>query len=133
MLELAPFAFATVRIAGGGRVAFAPPSGDGFDYTELISRPRATHGEKDGQLYLEWGADMSPDFDHYELWRDGAFLANVANEAPDGIPYRNARYEDPGLPSHSRHVYNVRSVYRDGRAGEWSGEFAGLARGRSRV
>ena len=98
------------------------------DWTGLIERPRAGHGEKDGQMYLLWGADMSPDFDHYELWRDGAFLANVRNEAPDGIPYRVARYEDLGLPTHSRHEYRVRSVYRDGRAGEWSETFAGITR-----
>ncbi len=98
------------------------------DWTGLIERPRAGHGEKDGQMYLLWGADMSPDFDHYELWRDGAFLANVKNEAPDGIPYRVARYEDLGLPTHSRHEYRVRSVYRDGRAGEWSEIFAGITR-----
>ena len=97
------------------------------DWTGLIERPRAGHGEKDGQMYLLWGADMSPDFDHYELWRDGEFLADVRNETPDGIPYRVARYEDLGLPTHSRHVYKVRSVYKDGRRGEWS-VFAGITR-----
>ena len=127
-LTLEPFAFETVRITDGRKVAFAPPADDGYAYTGLITRPRATHGEKDGQLYLEWGADMSPDFDHYELWRDGKFLATVTNEAPDGIPYRNARYEDLGLPTHSRHEYRLRSVYKDGRKGEWSEKFEGLTR-----
>ena len=104
-------------------VAVPPPG-----WTGLIEKPRASHGEKDGQMYLLWGADMSPDFDHYELCRDGEFLANVKNEAPNGIPYRVARYEDLGLPPHSRHGYKVRSVYKDGRTGEWSGEFEGLTR-----
>ena len=134
-LSIEPFAFATVRIegngelgTGNGKVAFAPPVYDGYEYTGLITRPRATHGEKDGQLYLEWGADMSRNFDHYELWRDGKFLASVTNEAPDGIPYRNARYEDTELPTHSRHVYKVRSVYKDGEKGKWSEDFSGLTR-----
>ena len=101
-----------------------PPSG----WTGLIEKPRASHGEKDGKMYLLWGAEMSPEFDHYELYRDGEFLANVKNEAPNGIPYRVARCEDTGLPTHSRHGYKVRSVYKDGRTGEWSGEFEGLTR-----
>lgn len=98
------------------------------DWTGLIEKPRAGHSEKDGQMYLLWGADMSPDFDHYELWRDGRFLADVRNEAPEGIPYRVARYEDIGLPAHSRHAYKVRAIYKDGRHGEWSAEFSGLTR-----
>ena len=52
----------------------------------------------------------------------------MTNEAPDGIPYRNARYEDLGLPTHSRHEYRLRSVYKDGRKGEWSEKFEGLTR-----
>ena len=126
-ITIEPFAFATVRIPGVATTP-KPATEDGYAYTGLITRPRAVHGEKDGQLYLEWGADMAPDFDHYELWRDGKFLANVTNEAPDGITYRNARYEDTGLPTHTRHAYRVRSVYRGREAGEWSEEFLGLTR-----
>jgi len=102
----------------------APPPG----WTGLIEKPRAGHGEKDGQMYILWGAEMSPNFDHYELYRDGKFLANVTNEAPDGIRYRVARYEDLGLPSHSRHEYRLRKVWKDGRKDEFSAPFYGLTR-----
>lgn len=101
-----------------------PPLG----WTGLIEKPRAGHGEKDGQMYLLWGAEMSPDFDHYELYRDGKFLANVKNEVPDGIPYRVARYEDLGLPTHSRHEYRLRKVWKDGRKDELCEPFYGLTR-----
>ena len=101
-----------------------PPPG----WTGLIEKPRAGHGERDGQMYVLWGAEMSPDFDHYELWRDGKFLANVTNEAPDGIPYRVARYEDSGLPTHSRHEYRLRKVWKDGRKDALGAPFYGLAR-----
>ena len=101
-----------------------PPPG----WTGLIEKPRAGHGEKDGQMYVLWGAEMSPDFSHYELWRDGAFLANVTNEVPDGIPYRVARYEDLGLPTHSRHEYRIRKVWKDGRKDALGAPFFGLTR-----
>ena len=101
-----------------------PPPG----WTGLIEKPCAGHGEKDGQMYVLWGAEMSPDFDHYELWRDGKFLANVTNEAPEGIPYRVARYEDTGLPTHSRHEYRLRKVWKDGRKDELGEPFYGLTR-----
>ena len=104
-------------------VAEPPP-----DWTGLIEKPRAGHGEKDGQMYILWGAEMSPDFDHYELWRDGKFLANVKNEAPNGIPYRVARYEDKGLPTHSRHEYRIRKVWKDGRKDPLGEPFCGLTR-----
>ena len=101
-----------------------PPSG----WTGLIEKPRAGHGEKDGQMYLLWGAEMSPDFSHYELYRDGEFIANVKNEAPDGIPYRVARYEDLGLLAHSRHEYLLRKVWKDGRNDPLGEPFSGITR-----
>jgi len=101
-----------------------PPPG----WTGLIEKPRAGHGEKDGQMYILWGAEMSPAFDHYELWRDGKFLANVKNEAPNGIPYRIARYEDLGLPTHSRHEYRIRKAWKDGRKDPLGEPFYGLTR-----
>ena len=104
-------------------VAEMPPG-----WTGLIEKPRAGHGEKDGQMYVLWGAEMSPEFDHYELWRDGKFLANVTNEVYDGIPYRVARYEDTGLPTHSRHGYRLRKVWKDGRKDELCAPFYGLTR-----
>ena len=104
-------------------VADSPP-----DWTGLIEKPRAGHGEKDGQMYLLWGAEMSPDFSHYELYRDGSFLANVTNEVHDGIPYRVARYEDLGLPTHSRHEYRIRKVWKDGRREALGEPFSGLTR-----
>ena len=102
----------------------APPSG----WTGLIEKPRAGHGEKDGQMYVLWGAEMSPDFDHYELYRDGKFLSSVTNEVYDGIPYRVARYEDLGLPTHSRHEYQLRKVWKDGRKDPLSAPFCGRTR-----
>ena len=101
-----------------------PPPG----WTGLIEKPRAGHGEKDGQMYILWGAEMSPAFDHYELWRDGKFLANVTNEVHHGIPYRVARYEDLGLPTHSRHEYRLRKVWKDGRKDPLGEPFWGLTR-----
>ena len=104
-------------------VAPMPPG-----WTGLIEKPRAGHGEKDGQMYLLWGAELSPEFSHYELYRDGTFLANVTNEVPDGIPYRVARYEDLGLPTHSRHAYRIRKVWKDGRKDALGAPFFGLTR-----
>lgn len=101
-----------------------PPPG----WTGLIEKPRAGHGEKDGQMYILWGAEMSPAFDHYELWRDGKFLANVTNEVHNGLPYRIARYEDLGLPTHSRHEYRIRKVWKDGRKDPLGEPFYGLTR-----
>jgi len=101
-----------------------PPPG----WTGLIEKPRAGHGEEDGQMYLLWGAEMSPGFDHYELYRDGAFLANVTNEVYDGIPYRVARYVDRGLPTHSRHEYRLCKVWKDGRKDDLCDPFCGLTR-----
>ncbi len=104
-------------------VAEMPP-----EWTGLLEKPRAGHGERDGQMYLLWGAEMSQDFDHYELYRDGKFLASVTNEAPDGIPYRVARYVDRGLPAHSRHEYRLRKVWKDGRKDDLCEPFCGLTR-----
>lgn len=97
-------------------------------WTGLIEAPRAGHGEKDGQLYLLWGAELSPTFSHYELWRDGAFRAVVTNEAPRGIPYRVARFEDTGLPTHSTHSYRLLKVWKDGRKESFGGTFSGRTR-----
>ena len=104
-------------------VAEPPPT-----WTGLIEKPRAGHGEKDGQMYVLWGAEMSPDFDHYELYRDGKFLANVTNEVYDGISYRVARYEDLDLPTHSRHEYRLCKVWKDGRKSELGEPFYGVTR-----
>ena len=98
------------------------------NWTGLVDLPRAVHGERDGQMYLEWGAEMSPDFDHYDLFRDGRFLAAVTNETYGGIPYRVARYVDLGLPTHSRHAYRVEKVFRDGRREPHGGEFSWTTR-----
>ena len=115
--------------AGSWRLSgadFPEPKGD--SWTGLLEAPRASHGEKDGQLYLLWGADLSPAFDHYELWRDDGFLANVTNEAPLGIPYRVARYVDFDAGSHTTRTYRVRAVTKDGAKGPFSQPFAGKTR-----
>ena len=127
--DLAPFGYATIRIdAPSLRFATRPPDDSAYAYTGLITEPRAGHGGKDGQMYILWGAEMSPDFDHYELWCDGKFLANVTNEAPDGVAYRVAHYEDLGLPTHSRHEYRIRKVWKDGRKDPLCEPFYGLTR-----
>ena len=127
--DLAPFGYATIRIdAPSLRFATKSPDDSAYAYTGLITAPRAGHGGKDGQMYVLWGAEMSPDFDHYELWRDGKFLANVTNEAPDGVAYRVARYEDLVLPTHSRHEYRIRKVWKDGRKDPLGEPFWGLTR-----
>lgn len=110
---------------------FPEPHGDGW--TGLIETPRAGHGEKDGQMYLLWGADLSPTFGHYELWRDDGFLANVTNEAPNGIPYRVARYVDLDAGSHTTRTYRIRKVLKDGTTGGFSATFAGGTRAASDV
>ena len=129
--DLAPFGSATIRIdAPSLRFATRPPDDSAYAYTGLITAPRAGHGGKNGQMYVLWGAELSPNFDHYELWRDGKFLANVTNEASDGVAYRIARYEDLGLPPHSRHEYRIRKVWKDGRKDPLGAPFYGLTRGR---
>ena len=48
----------------------------------------------------------------------------------DGVAYRIARYEDLGLPPHSRHEYRIRKVWKDGRKDPLGASFYGLTRGR---
>ena len=136
-ITVKPYEYVTVRIAPDMKVDFSRPMSDGYEYTGLITRPCATHGEADGQLYLEWGANMDKDFDHYELYRSTApgfqcsqetFVCNVHNEVYDGIPYRVARYEDTGLDSHRRYYYRIRPVRKDGMKGDFSEEFSAITR-----
>ena len=127
-LAFAPYAVHAVRIADGRRVRFAAPGVGTYAYTELVTHPRATHGEEDGQLYLEWGVDPSPDFDYYELSREGVKIAEVRPETHDGVTYCVNRYEDLGLKPHTRYRYAIRPVYKDGRKGAVE-EFSGLTRG----
>lgn len=136
-IAVKPYEYVTVRIAPEMKVEFSEPTSDGYEYTGLITRPCATHGEADGQLYLEWGANMDKDFDHYELYRSTepgfqctqeTFVCNVRNEVYDGIPYRVARYEDTGLDSHRRYYYRIRPVRKDGVKGDYSEEFSAITR-----
>ena len=105
---------------------FAESKGDAW--TGLLETPQATHGERDGQLYLQWGAEMSPAFDHYELLRDDGIRVNVTNEAPLGIPYRVARYVDLEAGTHTTRTYRVRKVWKDGRKEAFSAPFVGKTR-----
>lgn len=136
-ITLKPYEYVSVRIAPGRKVQFSEPTPDGYEYTGLITTPCATHGEADGQLYLEWGADMRDSFDHYELYRSDeqgfvcskeTFVCEVLNETYDGIPYRIARYEDTGLESHKRYYYKIRPVMKDGTKGDYSEEFNAITR-----
>ena len=105
---------------------FPEPSDDGW--TGLVETPRAGHGEKDGQMYLLGGADLTPQFSQYELYRDGTFVSTVTNEVHEGIPYRVARYEDLGLGTHSNYTYRIRKVMKDGTKGDFSKPFLGKTR-----
>ena len=136
-VSVKPYEYVTLRIAPRKKVKFSEATSDGYEYTGLITRPCATHGGADGQLYLEWGADMDKDFDHYELYRStepgfecsqDTFVCEVRNEVYDGIPYRIARYEDTGLDSHRRYYYRVRTVSKDGVKGDFSDEFSAITR-----
>ncbi len=136
-IALKPYEYVSVRIAPKRKVKFSEPTSDGYEYTGLVTRPRATHGGSDGQLYLEWGAIMDKDFDHYELYRstqpgfkcsEETFVCDVRNEKYDGIPYRVARYEDTGLESHRRYYYKIRPVNKDGSKGDFSEEFSAKTR-----
>ena len=136
-ISLKPYEYASVRIAPNKKVKFSEPMDDGYAYTGLITRPCAIHGEADGQLYLEWGANLDRDFDHYELYRStepgfecspDTFVCEVRNEVYDGIPYRVARYEDTGLDSHRRYYYRIRTVGKNGVKGAFSEEFSAITR-----
>ena len=118
-------------------MTFSEPACDGYVYTGLVTHPRAIHGEADGQLYLEWGAKLDPDFDHYELYRStepgfecsqDTFVGEVRNEVHDGIPYRVARYVDTGLESHRMYYYRIRPVSQNGTPGPFSEEFSAKTR-----
>lgn len=121
---LRPFETATLRLTGA-----LPPLGIAAakePWTGLLIRPRVFPGGKNGPVYLLWGTDDAPDFDHYEISRDGLPLATVTNIVDEGVLYRNARYEDASASPSVRHVYRVRSVYKDGRKGAWTA-FTGLS------
>jgi len=118
-----PVAGASVRTEGG-----FPEQVPSDPWTGLITAPRAAHGEDDGQMYVLWGAEMSPSFSHYELFREGAFVASVTNEVEGSVPYRVARYVDRGLGSHRRYAYQLRKVWKDGRKDPLSAPFHGLTR-----
>ena len=104
------------------------PAPIGSVYTGLITQPRAAAGERDGYLYLLWGANMEDDLSHYELYRseepdfevgDTTFVAKVLPEE-----YREGRYVDEGLKTHTRYFYRVRAVNRAGQAGPLSDVFS---------
>lgn len=136
-VTLKPYEYVSVRIAPELQVKFAEPTSDGYQYTGLVTRPCAIHGGEDGQLYLEWGAIMDQDFDHYELYRstepdfactEDTFVCEVRNEVYDDIPYRIARHEDTGLDSHRRYYYRIRPVFKNGMKGAFSEVFSAITR-----
>ncbi|MDO4573965.1 MAG: glycoside hydrolase family 38 C-terminal domain-containing protein [Planctomycetia bacterium] len=108
------------------------PAPIGSVYTGLVDRPRAVHGERVDQMYLEWGQNMEKDLDHYELYRSKTpgftpsaetFLADV----PPG-EYRVGRYEDTKLEPFTRYYYRVRAVNKVGKKSPFSDEFMGITR-----
>ena len=137
--DLAPFGYATIRIdAPSLHLATKPPDDSAYTYTGLITEPRAGHGEKDGQMYLLWGLNASPEWDHDDLYRSKAqdftcgastFVSSVTNEAPNGLAYRIMRHEDLGLDHHARYWYRIVPVFKNGRRGEPSVPFSGITRG----
>lgn len=114
---LRPFETLTLRLTGD--MSHIKMAAAKEPWTGLLTRPRVFPGGKGSITYLLWGTDDAPDFDHYEIERDGRLLANVTNIVDEGVLYRNARYEDKEA-QFGRHVYRVRSLYKDGRAGDWS-------------
>ena len=122
-VKLRPFETVTLRVTGDLPAIKTMPAKE--QWTGLLVRPRVFPGGKGGTTYLLWGTDDAVDFDHYELYRDRQQLATVTNIVDEGVLYRNARYEDTAAAGN--HAYSIRSVYRDGRKGEWA-FFTGLAR-----
>lgn len=119
----------TLTTAATGDSAPAPI---GSVYTGLLARPRAGHGERQGQLYLLWGQNTESDLAHYELYRSetagfAPSAATFVTNVPPGI-YREARHIDLGLQPDTRYFYRVRAVDRAGHAGPFSEEFSGLTR-----
>jgi hypothetical protein len=125
-IKLRPFETVTLRVTGDMPAIKTMPAKE--PWTGLLVRPRVFPGGKGGTTYLLWGTDDAYDFDHYEICRDGCLLATVTNIVDEGVLYRNARYEDKEVEPNSRHDYKVRSVYRDGRKGEWV-NFTGTVNG----
>ena len=98
----------------------------------LIHEPRATHGERDGQLYLVWPHVALPGLSHYELYRSEMpgftpSAASLVAEVPPG-PYCVARHEDLGLKPHTRYFYRVRAVAADGEHSPFLPEFSAWTR-----
>ncbi len=126
VLALKPYQYATVRISNGKSFALQPADDNAFKYTGLISEPKAIHGERLGQIYLEWGLDPSPAFDHWELYRgDSAgfprdlahFVADVKPDVIKGLAFAVNRFDDRGLKTHTRYHYAIRAVHTDGTKG----------------
>lgn len=104
----------------------------GVQYTGLISQPRASCGEKSGQLYLLWGKNTESDLSHYELYRsekedfnadESTFIAKV-----EPREYCVEGYEDLNLKEHTRYYYKVCAVNNKGKRGALSNTFSGLTR-----
>ena len=137
--DLAPFGYATIRIDSPKlRFKTRPPKTSPYAYSGLITEPRAGHGAKDGQMYLLWGVNASPRWDHDDLYRSkeqdfkcdaSTFVSSVTNEAPNGLAYRIMRHEDLGLDHHARYWYRIVPVFKDGGRGEPSAPFGGITRG----
>ncbi len=126
VLALKPYQYATVRISNGKKLALQPADDSAFKYTGLISDPKAIHGERLGQIYLEWGLDPSPAFDHWELYRGESadfprdqahFVANVKPDVIKGLAFAVNRFDDRGLKTHTRYHYAIRTVHTDGTKG----------------
>ena len=135
---LKPYQYATVRISNGKKLVLQPADDSAFKYTGLISSPKAVHGERLGQIYLEWGLDPSPAFDHWELYRgetpdfprDAAhFVAEVKPDVVKGLAFAVNRYDDRGLKTHTRYYYAIRTIHKNGEKGEFL-SFSGLTRDR---
>lgn len=104
----------------------------GSVYTGLINKPRATCGEKRGQLYLLWGQNIEESLNHYELYRSEArdFKLDETTHIANVLPgeYRCARYEDLGLQDDKEYYYIVRAVGKNGEKSEFSAKFSGKTR-----
>src|SRR5713101_7595707 len=84
-------------------------SGSGLGFR--LSQPTGLLGVAEGSdAVLTWNPNPEPDIDHYDLFRDGAFIG--AAPASPGPTYRDAALKN------ATYVYTVSAVAADGNESE---------------
>jgi len=80
---------------------------------DRLSKPTGFAGVPDGSdAALTWSPNPEPDIDHYDVFRDGAFIGT----APASL---TPTYRDVGLPN-ATYLYTVSAVATDGNESEGS-------------